>query len=56
MEPTQPPIECVPKALSLGLKLPEREADNLHTTSTENKKKVELYIHLSPQTSSQHSA
>jgi hypothetical protein len=29
MEPTQPPLEWVPGGLSIGVKLPEREADHL---------------------------
>jgi hypothetical protein len=35
MGPTQPPIQWVPGALSLGLKLPGREADNSPRSSAE---------------------
>jgi hypothetical protein len=37
LEPTQPPIQWVPGALSLGVKLPEREADHSHPHSAEIK-------------------
>jgi hypothetical protein len=43
--PTQPPIEWVPGALSLGVKRPEREADHLPPSSAEVKEYVELYVH-----------
>jgi hypothetical protein len=49
--PTQPPIQWVPGALSLGLKLPEREADHSPPSSAEVKERVELYLH-SPNTPS----
>jgi hypothetical protein len=49
--PTQPPIQWVPGALSLGVKRPGREADHLHPSSAEVKEWVELYIH-SPNTPS----
>jgi hypothetical protein len=42
---TQPPIQGVTRALSLGVKLPEREADHSPPTSAEVKKNVDLYIH-----------
>jgi hypothetical protein len=35
--PTQPPIQRVPGAVSLGVKWPEREADHLPTSSAEVK-------------------
>jgi hypothetical protein len=47
--PTQPPIQWVPEALSLGVKRPEREADHSHPSSAEVKEWVELYPH-SPST------
>jgi hypothetical protein len=37
LEPTQPPIQWVPGALSLGVKRPEREADHSPTSSAEVK-------------------
>jgi hypothetical protein len=37
LRPTQPPIQWVPGALSLGLKRPEREADHSPPSSTEVK-------------------
>jgi hypothetical protein len=43
--PTQPPIQWVPRALSLGLKRPEREADHSPPSSAEVKECVELYLH-----------
>jgi hypothetical protein len=43
--PTQPPIQCVPGALSLGVKRPGREADHSPPTSAEVKEWVELYLH-----------
>jgi hypothetical protein len=49
--PTQPPIQWIPKALSLGIKRPEREADRSPPSSAEVKEWVELYIH-SPNTPS----
>jgi hypothetical protein len=45
LEPTQPSIQWVPWALSLGVKLPEREADHLPPSSAEVKEWVELYLH-----------
>jgi hypothetical protein len=51
LEPTQPPIQWVPGALSLGVKRPGREADHSHPSSTEVKEWVELYLH-SPNTPS----
>jgi hypothetical protein len=35
--PTQPPIQWVPGALSLGVKRPEREADHTPPSSAEVK-------------------
>jgi hypothetical protein len=49
--PTQPPIQWVPGALSLGVKRPGREADHSSPSSAEVKEYVELYIH-SPNTPS----
>jgi hypothetical protein len=42
---TQPPIQCVPGALSPGIKRPGHEADHSPPTSAEVKKNVNLYIH-----------
>jgi hypothetical protein len=47
--PTQPPIQWVPGALSLGVKRPGREADH-SPPNAEVKECVELYLH-SPNTS-----
>jgi hypothetical protein len=44
--PTQPPIQGVPGALSLGVKRPEREADHSPVSSAEVKEWVELYLHF----------
>jgi hypothetical protein len=49
--PTQPPIQWVQWALSLGVKRPGREADHSPPSSAEVKECVELYLH-SPQYSS----
>jgi hypothetical protein len=43
--PTQPPIQWVRGALSLGVKLPGREADHSPPSSDEVKECVELYLH-----------
>jgi hypothetical protein len=43
--PTQPPIQWVPGALSLGVKRPGREADHSPSSSAEVKDWVELYLH-----------
>jgi hypothetical protein len=43
--PTQPPIQWVPGALSLGVKRPEREADHSPPSSAEVKERMELYLH-----------
>jgi hypothetical protein len=51
LEPTQPPIQWVPGALSLGEKRPRREADHSPPSSAEVKECVELYLH-SPNMSS----
>jgi hypothetical protein len=45
LEPTQPPIQWVPGALSLGVKRPGREADHSPPSSAEVKEWVELYLH-----------
>jgi hypothetical protein len=44
---TQPPIQWVPGALSLGIMRPGREADHSPPSSAEVKECVELYIHSS---------
>jgi hypothetical protein len=49
--PTQPPIQWVPGALSLGVKRSGREADRSLPSSAEVKECVELYLH-SPNTPS----
>jgi hypothetical protein len=43
--PTQPPVQWVPGAVSLGIKLPGREADHSAPSSAEVKEWVELYLH-----------
>jgi hypothetical protein len=43
--PTQPPIQWVSGALSLGVKRPRREVYHPHTSSAEVKECVELYLH-----------
>jgi hypothetical protein len=43
--PTQPPIQWVPGAPSLGVKQPGREADHSPPSSAEIKECVELYLH-----------
>jgi hypothetical protein len=43
--PTQPRIQWVPGALSLGVKRPGREADHSLPSSAEVKECVELYLH-----------
>jgi hypothetical protein len=43
--PTQPPIQWVPGALSLGVKRPGREADHSPPSTAEVKECVELYLH-----------
>jgi hypothetical protein len=45
--PTQPPIQWVPGALSLGVKQPGREADHSPPSSAEDKECVELYVYSS---------
>jgi hypothetical protein len=42
--PTQPPTQCVPGALSLGVKRPGREVDHSHPSSAEFKECVELSL------------
>jgi hypothetical protein len=43
--PTQPPIQRVPGALSVGIKRPEREVDHSPPSSAEVEC-VELYLHF----------
>jgi hypothetical protein len=43
--PTQPPIQCEPEALSLGVKRPGHEADRSPQCSAEVKEYVELCLH-----------
>jgi hypothetical protein len=43
--PTQPPIQWVPGAVSLGVKRQECEADHSPPSSAEVKECVELYLH-----------
>jgi hypothetical protein len=43
--PTQPPIQWVPRALSLGVKRPGSESDHSPPSSAEVKESGELYIH-----------
>jgi hypothetical protein len=43
--PTQPPIQWVTGALSLGVKRPGREADHSPPSSAEVKECVKLYFH-----------
>jgi hypothetical protein len=45
LEPTQPPIQWVPGALSLRVKRPGRESDHSPPSSAEVKEWVELYLH-----------
>jgi hypothetical protein len=45
LQPTQPPIQWIPGALSLGLKLQGREAYHSSPSSTEVKECVDLYLH-----------
>jgi hypothetical protein len=44
LRPTQPPIQCVPRDFSLGVKRPERE-DDLSPPSSARSRMVELYLH-----------
>jgi hypothetical protein len=55
LDPTQPPIQCVPGALSLGVKRTGLEADHSPPSGAGIKECFELYIH-SPNTSSRHGA
>jgi hypothetical protein len=43
--PDQPPIQWLPRALSLGVKRSGREADHSPPSSAEVEKCVELYLH-----------
>jgi hypothetical protein len=43
--PTQPPIQWIPGALSLGVKWSMREADHSLPSSADVKECVELYLH-----------
>jgi hypothetical protein len=45
--PAEPPIQWVPRVLSLGVKRPGREADHSPPSSAEVKEYVELYLHSS---------
>jgi len=45
--PTQPPIQCGPGALPLGIKGPGREADHSPPSGAKVKGWVELYLHSS---------
>jgi hypothetical protein len=45
LRPTQPPIQWVPGAPSLGIKRPGSEADHSPPSSAEVKECVELYLH-----------
>jgi hypothetical protein len=45
LEPTQPPIQWKPEALSLGVKRPGSEANHSPPPSAEVKEWVELYLH-----------
>jgi hypothetical protein len=45
LRPTQPPIQWVPGALSLGVKRPGCEADHSPPSNAEIKECVELYLH-----------
>jgi hypothetical protein len=47
--PTQPPVQLVPGALSLGVKWPECEADHSPPSSAKVKECVALYLHSFPQ-------
>jgi hypothetical protein len=47
LEPTQPPMQWVPGALSLGVKRQGREADHSPPSSAEVKDCVKLYLHSS---------
>jgi hypothetical protein len=49
--PTQPPIQWVPRALSLGVKQPGSDANLSPPSSAEVKECMELYLH-SPNTPS----
>jgi hypothetical protein len=51
LEPTQPPIQWIPEALSLGVKRPGRKADHSSPSGAKVKECVELYLH-SPNTPS----
>jgi hypothetical protein len=46
--PTQPPIQWVPRAVSLGVKRPEHEADFTPPSSAEVKECMEIYLHSTP--------
>jgi hypothetical protein len=46
LEPTQPPIQWVPGALSLGVRRSEREADYSFSYSAKLEECVELYLHF----------
>jgi len=48
---TQPPMQWIPRALSLGINGQGREADHSPPSTAEVKESVELYLH-SPNTPS----
>jgi hypothetical protein len=45
LEPTQPPIQWVPGALSLGVMQPGREADYSHPSSAEVEECVDIHLY-----------
>jgi len=45
LRPTQPPIQWIPRAHSMGEKRPGREADHSPPSRAEVKECVELYVH-----------
>jgi hypothetical protein len=45
LRPTQPPIQWMPGALSLGVKQPGHEADHSPPSSAKVKECMELYLH-----------
>jgi hypothetical protein len=46
LEPTQPPIPWITRALFPGIKRPRREGDHPPPTTAEVKEYMELYIHF----------
>jgi hypothetical protein len=45
LRPTQPPIQCIPGALSLEVKKPGHEADHSTPSSAKDKEYMEPYLH-----------